>query len=45
MVTLNKPKSVTITIRDRNANKSKSITVYGSELDDVYKNIQMLLSS
>jgi len=45
MVMLNKPKSITITIRDRFANKSKSITIYGAEMDDVYKRIQLLLRS
>lgn len=45
MVTINKPKSVTITIRDRSKNKSKSITVYGVELEDVHKKIQLLLSN
>lgn len=35
MVTLEKPKGITVTIRDRQNNKSASITVYGEDLDTV----------
>jgi len=38
-----KSKSVIITIRDRKENKSKSITVYGTSLDEVYKKIENAL--
>lgn len=40
MVTIDKPKSITITIRDRSKNKSKSITVYNTNLEEIYKKIQ-----
>jgi len=35
-----KPKSIIITIRDRKENKSKSITVYNTTLDDVERKIK-----
>jgi hypothetical protein len=43
MVTINKPKSITVTVRDRRDNKSQSITVYNNSLDDVIKKIEKLL--
>lgn len=43
MVTINKPKSITITIRDRANNKSRSITVYNAKLDDVTEKIKIAL--
>jgi hypothetical protein len=42
MVTTEKPKSVTITVRDRKDNGSKSITVYNATLDEVYNKIKKL---
>jgi hypothetical protein len=38
-----KPRSIAITIRDRKENKSKSITVYGVSLEEVYKKIEAVL--
>jgi hypothetical protein len=38
-----KPKSVIITIRNRKENKSKSITVYGISMEEVYKKIEIAL--
>lgn len=32
-----KPKAIIITVRDRNSNKSKSITVYNTDLEEIYK--------
>jgi len=43
MVTINKPKGITITIRDRQDNKSKSITVYGISLEELQKKIEHAL--
>ena len=43
MVTIDKPKSITVTVRDRRNNKSQSITVYNESLDDVIKKIGKLL--
>ena len=43
MVTINKPKGITITIRDRHDNKSKSITVYGISLEELQKKIEHAL--
>lgn len=40
MVTIEKPKSVMITIRDRRENKSKTITVYDTNLEEVYGKIK-----
>ena len=40
MVTINKPKSITVTVRDRKNNDSKSITVYNKSLDDVIEKIE-----
>ena len=40
MVTIHKPISITITIRDRQNNKSKSITIYNSGLDKVFNKIK-----
>jgi len=36
MVETDKPKSVTITIQDRSDKKSKSFTVYNTDIDEVY---------
>lgn len=38
-----KPKAIVITIRDRKANKSKSITVYGITLEEVFKRVEKVL--
>lgn len=43
MVTINKPKGITITLRDRQENRSKSITVYGVSLDELEKKIEKVL--
>lgn len=43
MVTINKPKGITITIRDRQDNRSKSITVYGTSLEELQKKIEQVL--
>ena len=43
MVTTEKPKSVMITIRDRKENKSKTITVYNTDLEEIYKKIKGVL--
>ena len=43
MVTTEKPKSVMITIRDRRENKSKTITVYNTDLEEIYKKIKDVL--
>jgi hypothetical protein len=40
---IEKPKSVIITIRDRKDNKSKSITVYNTSLDEIYKKVETAL--
>jgi len=45
MVTIDKPKSITITIRDRQNNKSKSITIYNSGLDEVFHKIKNTVKS
>lgn len=43
MVTINKPKGITITLRDRAENRSKSITVYGVSLEELEKKIEKVL--
>lgn len=40
---MDKPKSIVITVRDRIENKSKSITVYGISMEEVYKRIETAL--
>jgi len=35
-----KPKAIVITVRDRKGNKSRSLTVYDADLDEVYKKIE-----
>ena len=40
MVSTIKPKSITVTVLDRNTNKSRSLTVYGSDLEEVYKAVK-----
>lgn len=40
MVSAEKPKSVMITIRDRRDNKSRTITLYDTNLDEVYRKIK-----
>lgn len=40
-----KPNSVVITIRDRTKNKSKSITVYGATVDEVFNKIEKILKT
>jgi len=43
MVTIGKPKSITVTIRDRYSNKSQSITVYNATLEGVVKKVEKAL--
>jgi len=43
MVTIGKPNSITVTVRDRINNRSQSITVYNTTLDDIVKKIQRSL--
>jgi hypothetical protein len=40
MVRIGKPDSITITINDRKAKKSKSITVYNKSLEEAYELIK-----
>lgn len=40
MVRIGKPDSITITINDRKAKKSKSITVYNKTLEEAYELIK-----
>lgn len=40
-----KPKAIIITVRDRKSNKSKSITVYNTDLEEIYKKIESILKS
>lgn len=43
MVTTEKPKSIMVTIRDRKANKSKTITAYNTTLEEVFRKIKRVL--
>ena len=43
MVTINKPRGITVTVRDREDNKSKTITIYGTTLEEVHKKIEKSL--
>lgn len=43
MITKEKPKGITITTRDRKNNKSKSITVYGSTIEEVIEKVEKAL--
>ncbi len=45
MVTIQKPKGIMITIRDRKENKSKTITVYGADIEIVFKKIKKAIES
>jgi hypothetical protein len=38
-----KPKGIVITVRDRKQNKSKSITIYNTTIDEVFKRIEKAL--
>ena len=38
-----KPTSVVVTVRDRKENVSKSITVYNTTVDEVYKRVEQSL--
>lgn len=40
-----KPRVIVITVRDRKGNKSKSITVYDTNLEEIYKKIEAALKS
>lgn len=40
-----KPRSIVITVRDRKSNKSKSVTVYEADLEDVYNKVSKALKS
>lgn len=42
---IGKPKSITVTIRDREENKSVSITVYGKSLNEVRAKIYSVMKS
>ena len=44
MVSIEKPKSITITISDRKEKKFKSFVVYGSNLKDVENRIKKALN-
>ena len=43
MATIRKPKGITITIRDRKENKSRTLTVYGTTLDLLYEKVKAAL--
>jgi len=43
MASLEKPKSITVTISDRKANKHKSFVVYGSNMEEVERKIKEAL--
>ena len=43
MATMEKPKSITITIGDRKDKKFKSFVVYGSTLEEVEKKVKKVL--
>ena len=40
-----KPRAIIITVRDRKNNKSKSITVYDTNLEEIHKKIEVALKS
>ena len=42
MISTKKPSSITITIRDRQKNESKSITVYNSSVNEIVKKFRKL---
>lgn len=44
MVTIEKPESVMITVRNRKTNESKSITVYGASVKEVHEKIKKTFS-
>ena len=44
MVTIEKPKGIMITLRDRKENKSKTLTVYDTTLEEVFERIKKALS-
>jgi hypothetical protein len=43
MVTLKKPKSISITISDRKARKNKCFVVYGTTVEEVEKKVKKAL--
>jgi len=43
MVTIGKPNSITVTVRDRINNKSQSVTVYNKNLNDVVNKVTKVL--
>ncbi len=40
-----KPRAIIITVRDRKSNKSKSITLYDTSLEEIFKKIEEVLKS
>lgn len=44
MTSIKKPESVMITIRNRKTNESKSLTVYDTDVKDVYEQIKRLFT-
>lgn len=44
MLTTERPKAITITVRDKKENISKSIVVYGATMEDVFKRIEKVIS-
>lgn len=44
MTSIDKPKGITVIILDRGTKKSKSMTVYGSDLDEIYKMVKKAFS-
>jgi hypothetical protein len=45
MVTLEKPKSISITISDRKARKNKCFVVYGTTIEEVEKKIKKAMEN
>jgi hypothetical protein len=45
MTTLEKPKSITITISDRKEHKNRSFVVYGSTIEEVEKKIKKAMEN
>ena len=45
MVTMNRPKSITVIVSDRKEHKSKSFVVYGSTIEEVEKKIKKAMEN
>ena len=45
MVTMNRPKSITVIVSDRKEHKSKSFVVYGRTIEEVEKKIKKSLEN